>query len=288
MKVLCVGGTGTVGSEVVGRLVARGVAVRAVTRSAERVGTGREGVELVRGDLEDPSSLGPVFDGVDRVHLLTPLHPRETELGVAAVDAARRAGVERVVFHSVQHAEDGAHIPHFGSKLEIQRALEASGVPWVTIEPNSYMQNDLVVREPITAMQIYPIPIGPVGVSRVDVRDIAEATVTALTEDGHEGTRYPIAGPRPWTGEEVADAWGDALRGTMVYVGDDLDMWEEGAARMMPDWLVRDLRIMWEYFLEHGLLATAEDLALQKRLLKREPRRFEDFVDETVAEWTSG
>lgn len=288
MKVLCIGGTGTVGREVVGRLRERGVSVRCMTRSAERAGTGGDGVELVRGDLEDPSSLERVFEGVDRVHLLTPLHPDEAQLGIAAVDAARRAGVERIVFHSVHRVEDGAHIPHFGSKLEIQRALETSGVPWVTIEPNSYMQNDLIVREPIMEMQIYPLPIGPVGVNRVDVRDIADATVAALLEDGHEGARYPVAGSRAWTGEEITEAWGDALDGTIVYVGDDLDMWEEGVTGTMPEWLVRDLRIMWAHFLEHGLLASPEELALQTRLLGREPRGFEDFVDETIAAWQTG
>jgi len=287
MKVLCLGGTGTVGSEVVARLAARGIAVRVMTRSDASAGAGADGVERVRGDLEDPGSLPPVFDGVDRVHLLTPLHPREAELGAAAVSAACEAGVERVVFHSVHRVDECAHIPHFASKIEIQRALEASGLPWVTIEPNSYMQNDLHLREPITEMQIYPLPIGPIGVSRVDVRDIADATVTALTEDGHEGIRYPVAGPRPWTGEEVADAWGEALDGTIVYVGDDLDMWEEGASAMMPAWLVADLRIMWAHFLERGLLATPEDLALQARVLGREPRRFEDFVRETIAAWTT-
>lgn len=285
MKVLCIGGTGTVGREVVGRLRERGVSVRCMTRSAGRAGTGGDGVELVRGDLEDPSSLEAVLDGVDRVHLLTPLHPDEAELGIAAVDAARGAGVERIVFHSVHRVEDGAHIPHFGSKLEIQRALEASGIPWVTIEPNSYMQNDLVVREAIMEMQIYPLPIGPVGVNRVDVRDIADATVTALLDDGHEGTRYPVAGGRAWTGEEVAETWGELLDGTIVYVGDDLDMWEDGVRDLMPGWLVRDLRVMWAHFLEHGLLATPEELALQRRLLGREPRSFEDFVDETLAVW---
>ncbi len=286
MKVLCLGGTGTVGSEVVARLVARGVPVRVMTRSEDRVGTGAEGVELVRGDLEDPSSLDPAFEGVDRVHLLTPLHPAEAELGRAAVAAAVRAGVERVVFHSVHRADDASHIPHFASKVEIQRALEECGVAWVTIQPSEYLQNDLRLREPIMEMQIYPLPIGPLGVNRVDVRDIADATVAALLEDGHEGMRYPLVGPRALTGEEVAAVWGEALDGTIVYVGDDLDMWQDGVSGMLPPWLVDDLRVMYAHFLERGLVATPEELELQTRILKHEPRRLEDFVKETVAAWT--
>ncbi len=285
MQILCLGGTGTVGSGVVAGLVERGATVRCMTRSDERAGTTAEGASYVKGDLEEPSTLGPAFDGVDRVHLLTPVHPNEIELGLAAVDAAKSAGVGRIVLHSVHRADEAPHIPHFASKTRMLDAIRTSGVPWVSIEPNHYFQNDYWVKEPITEMQIYPTPLGEVGVSRVDVRDISEATVNALLGDGHDGMRYPLVGPHALTGQEVADAWGDALGGTVVYVGDDLDMWEEGAREVLPEWMVEDARTMFAHFLEHGLTATEEDLDLCRRILGHEPRRFSDFVAETVAMW---
>ncbi len=287
MHILCLGGTGTVGSGVVAGLVERGATVRCMTRSDERAGTTADGVSYVKGDLERPDSLGPVFNGVDRVHLLTPVHRQETELGLAAVEAAKAAEVGRIVLHSVHRADHAQEIPHFASKARMLDAIRASGISWVSIEPNSYFQNDYWLREPITEMQIYPSPLGEVGVSRVDVRDIAEASVNALLDDGHEGIRYPLVGPEAQTGEGVAEAWGDALGGTVVYTGDDLDMWEEGARAMLPDWMVDDFRTMFAHFLEHGLVATDEDLELCRRILGHEPRSFVDFVAETVEMWTA-
>ena len=254
--VLCLGGTGTVGSEVVARLAMRGVGVRCMTRNPARAGTREGDVHYVWGDLEKPDSLAPVFEGVRRVHLLTPLHPEEVRLGTAAVDAAREAGVERLVFHSVHRAREGAHIPHFGSKLAILERIQASGLAWVSIEPNHYFQNDYWLRRPLVEAGVYPAPIGPVGLSRVDVRDIADATVNALLDDGHEGNRYPVVGPQVLTGENVARVWSEHLGRPITYVGDDLDSWEAGARSMLPDWMVSDLRVMSEHFLERGLKAS--------------------------------
>ena len=209
--VLCVGGTGTVGSLVVEGLIARGASVRCMTRSQDRAGTSDGAVRYVFGDLEHPESLGPVFEGMTRVHLLTPVHPNEARLGVAAVEAARAGGAERIVLHSVHGVDDGAQIPHFASKIEILAAIETSGIPWATIEPNHYYQNDLWLRQAILEAGVYPFPIGHVGLSRVDVRDIADGTVNALLDDGHEGNRYPLVGPFVLTGEEVARIWSERL-----------------------------------------------------------------------------
>lgn len=288
MEVLCVGGTGTVGRLVVAGLVERGVDVRCLARSPGRAASGGDRVTRIQGDLGDPASLDAAFSGVDRVHLLTPLHPNETELGRNAIDAAVRAGVDRIVLHSVHRVDDAPHIPHFASKIEMLEAIRQTGIPWVAIEPNNYFQNDLLVREPITEMQLYPLPIGQIGLSRVDVRDIADATVNALLDDGHEGLRYPIVGPETLTGEEVASVWGDALDGTVVYVGDDLDMWEEGVRGALPGWLIDDLRTMYRHFLDHGLVASEEDYATMSHILGHAPRLFPDFVAETVAEWGLG
>ncbi len=285
--ILCLGGTGTVGSEVVNGLRARGAAVRCMTRSPDRAGTAEDGVRYVWGDLEKPDSLAPVFAGASRVHVLTPLHPHETELGTAAVEAARAAGVERIVLHSVQGAETAPDIPHLGSKLRILEAIRASGIPWVAIEPNHYFQNDLWLRRPLLEAGVYPTPLGSVGVSRVDVRDIADATVAALLDDGHEGRRYVIAGPRPLTGADVAACWSAALGRPITYVGDDLDAWGDAARSMLPDWMVDDLRRMFALFLDHGLVADERKLAASTALLGHAPRRLEDFAAETAALWAA-
>ena len=287
--VLCVGGTGTVGSRVVEGLVARGASVRCLTRSADRAGasTGAsdEGVEFMQGDLEQPDTLGPALEGVSRMHLLTALHPQEARLGSGAVAAAAAAGVERIVFHSAHRAHAALHIPHFASKMEILAALEASGVPWSTIEPNHYFQNDLWLRRSLEA-GVYPAPLGGAGLHRVDVRDIADATVNALLDDGHEGIRYPVVGPQLLTSEHVARIWSEHLGREIEYVGDDLDAWEARASRSLPGWLVRDLRVMSDYFLSDGLIATEEDFATMSHVLGHAPRVFEDFVRETVATWS--
>ena len=284
MEVLCLGGTGTVGRLVVRGLADRGVSVRCMTRTADG-DRDAGGIRFVAGDLEHPESLAAAFEGVDRLHLLTPLHPDEAGLGRAAVDAAVAAGVERIVFHSVHGVERAPHVPHFASKIAILDEIRGSGIPWVTIEPNHYFQNDLMLRDPIMEMQIYPSPIGEVGLTRVDVRDIADATVNALLDHGHEGNRYPIIGPETLTGDEVAAVWSDALDAPIAYVGHDLDMWEGGVREMLPGWMIDDLRSMFEHFFEHGLIASEEDYASMSHVLGHAPRLYRDFVEETVALW---
>jgi uncharacterized protein YbjT (DUF2867 family) len=119
-----------------------------------------------------------------------------------------------------------------------------------------------------------------VGLSRVDVRDIADAAVDALTGPGHEGQTYPLVGPDVLTGEATAAVYSRHLGRAVRYGGDDLDAWEDQARQALPDWLVRDLRIMFKHFQRLGLVATDADLAAVRRALGREPRRFDAFAAE--------
>ena len=91
MKTLIIGGTGTVGSRTVHALLERGVAVRVMTRSEDKIDALPENVEGVVGDLEKPDTLPAAFDGVDNLFLITPVVPNETEQGLAGVDAAKEA-----------------------------------------------------------------------------------------------------------------------------------------------------------------------------------------------------
>lgn len=286
MRVLVVGGTGTVGRELVARLRKRDVQTRVLTRSPEKHRA--DGVEFVKGDLEKAETLAPAFAGADRVYLLTPLHLKEAELGLAAIGAAVEAGAERIVLQTVHQAEVAPHVPHFASKLEMVQAVRESGIPWVDLAPNSFLQNDLRYRAALLDHGVYPQPIGNAGVSRVDVRDVADLAVAMLLGNGHEGRTIPVVGPEPWTGESTAEIWSDRLDRPVRYVGDDLAAWTSQARTVLPDWMVGGLAMMYRRFQEHGLVATEEELAQMRDLLGHEPRSFDDFAAETATRWKSG
>ena len=285
MKHLVLGGTGTVGSRVVEELLERGEAVRVLTRSEERAGELPEEVEIAVGDLGDPSTLDGVFPGADRLFLLNAVAPAELQEGLIALSEARRAGLERIVYLSVQDAERGPHIPHFASKVALEEALRGSGVPWTILRPNNFFQNDLVFREALVGHGVYPQPIGDVGLSRVDVRDIARGAARALTGDGYEGRAYTLAGPRPLTGEDCAEIWADALGRDVSYGGDDLDAWEEQALEMLPAWMVYDFRLMYRLFQDEGLVASPGQMEETREILGREPTSFRTFAEETAEAW---
>jgi hypothetical protein len=94
-------------------------------------------------------------------------------------------------------------------------------------------------------------------------------------------------GPDPLTGEWSAEVWSERLGRSIRYVGDDLETWSTQALPMLPDWMVRDLAMMYRHFQEHGLLATETELDQVRDILGREPRSFDDFAAETAARWKS-
>jgi uncharacterized protein YbjT (DUF2867 family) len=70
------------------------------------------------------------------------------------------------------------------------------------------------------------MPLGQVGISAVDIRDIAEAAAIALTSDGH-GKTYNLNGPEVLSGPKMASIWSALLGRTVRYSGDDMDAFEE-------------------------------------------------------------
>lgn len=288
MRILVVGGTGTVGSEVVVQLVERGVSPRVLTRSPDQAREeGPEEARYVPGDLADPESLEPVFEGMEKVFLLLPNRPGEADLGRTAVAAADRAGVGHVVFLSIYRAEEVPEATHFQAKVETAAVLRERGLAHTTIRPSSFYQNDLWFRTKIVEHGVYPQPVGQIGVSRVDVRDVARASVNALLERGHAGEVYPVLGPAPMTGPEIAARWSEALGTEIRYGGDDLDAWAQQARQTLPDSAVEDLRAMYRHMQTRGWVASAEERDHQREVLDREPRPFDGFVEEVAAAWRS-
>ncbi len=287
MRVLVIGGTGNVGSQVTRGLLQAGVGVRVLTRSADKLGALPDGAEGAVGDLTAPASLPAALQDVDAAFLVTALSQTETHEGLAAVEAAKAARLRRLVYMSVHQIDSAPHIPHFASKIPIEYAIRASGIPYTLVRPNNFFQVDTWFREAMLQYGLYPQPIGQRGVSRVDVRDIAGVVVAALTQPGHEGKTYAVAGPEALTGDAVAQIWSRHLGRPVQYLGDDLDVWARQATAMLPEWLVLDLCIMYRHFQQHGLAATEAELAELRAVLGREPRRFEDFAAATALSWKS-
>lgn len=285
MSILVVGGTGTVGSETVRTLLGRGIAPRVMSRSAEKFSSLPAQAKGVVGDLEKPATLPGAFHGSDTLFLLTPLSLTETQQGLAAVEAAKSAGIRRIVYMSVFFVPGAEVIPHFASKLPIEEAVKKSGLEWAILRPNNFFQNDFALRQAITDFGVYPQPLGDVGSHRVDVRDIAEVSANALTDASLAGATYPVNGPDKLTGEDVAAIYARHLGRPVKYAGNDLDAWSAQMSKILPEWMVYDLRIMYDFFLKKGLLAAEVDFAQQRKALHREPRSFDSFVKEIAPRW---
>lgn len=285
MKVLVLGGTGTVGSQVVKELLARKAEVSVLTRSPEKAKALPAGAQAVTGNLLEVATVRSAFRGMDGVFLLNPVGPSEGHEGLMAVNGARLGGVKRVVYLSVQGADDAAYLPHFGSKVGVEAGVKTSGLEWTILRPNNYYQNDNWFKDGILQHGVYPQPIGDKGCSRVDVRDIAEAAAIALTAGGHAGETYNLVGPDALTGAQTAEIWSRILGRPIAYGGNDLDAWEKQFLQYMPDWMVFDFKQMYRFFQEKGFRGSAEDVARQTKLIGHAPRRFEDFARETAAAW---
>ncbi len=285
MKILVIGGTGTVGSQVVRELLARKVTVKVLTRSAEKAEGLPAGAQGVVGDLLDPSTVRSVFKGVDGVFMLIAVSTTETHEGLMALNGMRMAEVKRLAYMSVHNLEQALHLPHFGSKLPIETLVKASAIPYTILRPNNFFQNDYWFKDAMLKYNIYPQPIGDLGLSRVDVRDIAEAAAIALTTPGHEGQTYNVVGPQVHTGKSTAEVWSRALGKPIAYGGNDLDAWEQQSLEFLPAWMVFDFRLMYAFFQDKGFKATPTDIDSQTKLLGHVPRSFEDFAMETAGMW---
>lgn len=148
---LITGATGNQGGATVDELLERQVPVRirALVRdptSPKAVALAMNGVELIRGDLDDGDSVRAALAGVDGVlSVQTPLGPDgaagEERQGKLLGTLAAEAGVRHVVYCSAGGAERGSGVPHFESKHAVERHMSALGLATTVLRPVAFMEN---------------------------------------------------------------------------------------------------------------------------------------------------
>jgi uncharacterized protein YbjT (DUF2867 family) len=219
MKVLVTGATGTVGRHLIRALQDRGLRPRAFIREPERAAEVLgHNVELAYGDFADRSSLEAALEGIDRVFLACGNVPGQVGHECAAIDAARGAGVGRIVKLSGPRPAAGSPIPFERWHAQIERHLIGSGIPWVLLRPCTYMTNLLMHADAVRHTGRLMAPAGSAEIAFVDPRDVAASAAAALAEDGHEGGAYALTGPEAIGYERIARELSEATGRAIVYV----------------------------------------------------------------------
>lgn len=203
--IVVAGATGTQGGAVARELNTRGYPVRGLTRNPES-DTARAlsalGIEMVRGDFDDAASLDAALAGAYGAFSVQQYRgvgvDGEIRQGKAFADAAKRAGVEHLVYTSVAKATLGTGVPQFDSKLVIEDYIRSIDIPYTIIRPASFMSSFETSREATLADGEFWGPLPP-ELARVYIapRDIGRFAAEAFDKPQEWlGTASSIAGDR--------------------------------------------------------------------------------------------
>lgn len=232
MSVVVTGATGHLGRLVVEHLLARG------TDPATIVATGRrtealadlasQGVRTATVDFTDPATLDAVLEAGDILLLVSgsEVGQRVAQHG-NVIDAAKRAGVARLVYTSALKADTSPLIlaPEHKATEEL---IQASGIPATILRNGWYTENYGQSIEQAKATGAFIGSVGDGLVSSASRTDYAEAAAVVLTTDGHEGKAYELSGDVAWSHQQLAEAIGEVLGREVVY--QDLSPEEHAAA----------------------------------------------------------
>ncbi len=212
MKVLVVGGTGTLGRQIARRALDAGHTVRCVVRSPRKAAFLQEwGCDLTRGDLLEPASLDYALEGQEAV--IDAATARATDGGSAyEIDwdgkqnlfaACRRAGVGRLVFMSLLDAAKHRGVPLMDIKACTEAWLEASDLDYTILRGVAFMQGLISqFAIPVLESQTVWVSGAPTPIAYMNTQDVARFAVAALERPETIRLAFPVVGPRAWiTGE---------------------------------------------------------------------------------------
>jgi uncharacterized protein YbjT (DUF2867 family) len=270
--ILILGASGKTGRRVVERLCALGHLVRAGSRGGQPP-----------FDWEDPTTWPAALEGASAAYISyypDLAAPGAPEAVAALTEVALQQGVERLVLLSGRGEEEAQRS---------EQALQQSGADWTIVRSSWFAQNfsESFFLDPILAGEV-ALPTEGVGEPFIDVEDIADVAVAALTEPGHEGQLYEVTGPRLLTFADAVEEIGRACGRELRYVPIASD---EFASRLAADGVPDDVTGLLVYLFTEvldGRNARVADGV--ERALGRPPRDFADFARDAAASgvWDTG
>ena len=278
--IVVTGAAGKTGQAVIRALVEREAAVRAFVYRDERRPLLKElgAQEVIVGDMRDAEAFRQATNGARAIYHICPnMNPDEISIGRIALAAAQTAGLKHFVYHSVLHPQTEA-MPHHWHKLRVEEMLFESRIDYTILQPAAYMQNMLGAWKRIVEQGIYQVPY-PVEtrLGMVDLEDVAAVAAIVLTEAGHIGATYELAGPDVCTQTEIAALLSQCLGRAVRAEEISHAAWAEGArAAGLGAYQIDTLLKMFRYYEQYGFWGNPN---LLRWLLKREPTRLQDFFE---------
>ncbi len=261
--ILVIGATGKTGSRVAARLESMDLLVRRGTRSA-----------AIPFDWERPDTWPAALSGVSKVYVTyfpDLAFPGAVEKVEAFCDVAKTTGLEHLVLLSGR----GEHHAKLG-----EEAVRNSGIDFTLVRASWFAQNfsEGYLRDPILA-GVLPMPGGMIQEPIIDIDDIADVVVAALTEDGHKGALYEVTGPRLMSFADMADVLSNATGRPIQHIPISFDDFHANVAASGGSFVADVFTAIARETLD-GRNANVCDGV--QRALGRPPRDFADYASDAA------
>lgn len=207
-----------------------GVRPRAIVRNADKArALLGDDADIIVGDLADRDALRDALTEVDAFFLASGNVPHQVDLECAAIDAAKSAGVRRVVKLSARGAARSAKAAVWRGHAAIEDHLTATSLSAVILRPSFYMSNLLAAAAPVRLFNALPAAAGTAPIAMIDPADIAAVAARALFDDTVPAGVLHLTGPQAVTYHQVAKELSDVTGRTISY----LDVPADEAGREM-------------------------------------------------------
>jgi len=223
--ILLTGITGNNGGATATALLEQGIKFRALVRDLDKAAEwAAKGVELVQGDLEDPTSVQAALEGIDRAVLILPNGEDQERLELSFIETAKQAGLPWIIKLSSPEAVRGTTSPIPLAHIAAEDAVMESGMNWTFVRPSFFMQNLRGTVPQAKATGKLSMPMGKGNAALTNCADAGAFIAHVLTTDSeqHYGQCYDITGPdKVMTFDEIAKIIGEVIGQDVEY--DDCD-----------------------------------------------------------------
>ena len=215
MSILIIGGTGTLGRQIVRQALDDGFQVKCLVRDFRRSAFLKDwGAELVYGDLSVPSTVPLALKNVKVVIDAATIRSTSTYTSetidwrgkLALVEAAKLVGVKKFIYFSVLNAAKNPSIPLMDLKLKMENELEKSGLNYTIFQCSGFFQGLISQYAlPVLENETIWLPGDSAPVAYLDTQDAAKAVVQTLNTSEYANAKVSLIGEKFWTPKEIIE-----------------------------------------------------------------------------------